>query len=124
VTREPDPTDPVDADPEDAEVVDGLPVLAPDLDEQPAAEPPRAPAPAVVPENRLAAFVPVPARQVAALAASGFVAGAATVAMVHRRRSRAPARRARRRKAATRTPLGEVVSSSSFLVDVHLLRRD
>ena len=28
MTREPDPTDPVDADPEDAEVVDGLPVLA------------------------------------------------------------------------------------------------
>ena len=122
MTREPDPTDPIDADPEDAEVVDGLPVLASDLDEEPAADP--APAPVVVPEDRLPAFVPVPARQVAALAASGFIAGAATVAMVHRRRSRALTRRARRRKAATRTPLGEVVSSSSFLVDVHLLRRD
>jgi hypothetical protein len=61
----------------------------------------------------------VPARQAAALAATGFVAGAATVAVVQRRRSR-PARRRRRKSGA----LGEIVASNSFLVDVHLLRRD
>jgi hypothetical protein len=87
---------------QDEEVVDGLPVPA---------------APAVV-EPALPA--PVPARQAAALAATGFVAGAATVAVVHRRRSRVP----RRKRKKAKSPLGEIVSSNSFLVDVHLLRRD
>ena len=64
--------------------------------------------------------VPVPARQAAALAATGFVAGAATVAVVHRRRSRVP----RRKRKKAKNALGEIVSSNSFLVDVHLLRRD
>jgi anti-sigma factor RsiW len=61
----------------------------------------------------------VPAVQAAALAATGFVAGATTAAVVARRRS-ASARRRRRRKGA----IGEIVSSNSFLVDVHLVRRD
>jgi hypothetical protein len=82
---------------EDAEVIDGLPVLA---------------AP-----NSVA---PVPGRQVAALAATGFVAGAAAVAMVGRRRARAARRRRRQRV----TALGEIVATNSFLVDVHLLRRE
>ena len=89
-------------DHEEAEVVDGLPVPA---------------APAVV-EPLLPATVP--ARQAAALAATGFVAGAATVAVVSRRRSRAPRRKRRKQK----NGLGEIVASNSFLVDVHLLRRD
>jgi hypothetical protein len=38
---------------------------------------------------------------------------------VHRRRSRLP-RRKRRKMAG----IGEIVSSNSFLVDVHLIRRD
>jgi hypothetical protein len=81
---------------EDAEVVDALPVVA-----------------------ARAELAPVPGRQVAALAATGFVAGAATVAMVRGRRARAM-RRARRRRV---TAFGEIVSTNSFLVDVHLLRR-
>jgi hypothetical protein len=85
---------------QDEEVVDGLPVPA---------------APAVV-EPALPA--PVPARQAAALAATGFVAGAATVAVVHRRRSRVPRRKRKK------NGLGDIVASNSFLVDVHLLRRD
>ena len=56
----------------------------------------------------------------AALAATGFVAGAATVAVVARRRSR-PARRKRKKKGGA---IGEIVASNSFLVDVHLIRRD
>jgi len=87
---------------QDEEVVDGLPVPA---------------APAVV-EPSLPA--PVPARQAAALAATGFVAGAATVAVVHRRRGRVPRRKRKKQK----NGLGEIVASNSFLVDVHLLRRD
>src|SRR5205085_2318605 len=86
----------------DVEVVDGLPVVA-------AAEVELEPVrPALV-----------PARQAAALAATGFVAGAATVAVFQHRRLRAGGRR--RRKSVG---LGEIVSSNSFLVDVHLLRRD
>jgi len=89
---------------ETEEVVDGLPVLAADV--------------------RVIETVPsaglVPARQAAVLAASTFVAGAATVAIVHRRRAKAPARRSKKRKSA----IGEIVGSNSFLVDVHLLRRD
>ena len=61
----------------------------------------------------------MPAVQAAALAATGFVAGAATVAVVARRRAR-PARRRRKKKGA----FGEIVGSNSFLVDVHLVRRD
>jgi hypothetical protein len=59
----------------------------------------------------------MPARQAAALAATGFVAGAATVAVVQRRRARFPRRRRKVRG------LGEIVASNSFLVDVHLLKR-
>ena len=87
----------------EGEVVDGLPVVAEAYE---------------IEEARPAL---VPARQAAALAATGFVAGACTVAMVQHRRTRVGARRRRKRKA---TGLGEIVSSNSFLVDVHLLRRD
>jgi hypothetical protein len=89
-------------DQDDFEVVDGLPV-------------PAAPA-----EIEVAAPAAVPARQAAALAATSFVAGAATVAVVHRRRGRRFVRRKRKAKGG----IGEIVTSNSFLVDVHLLRRD
>jgi hypothetical protein len=87
-------------DSDDGEIVDGLPVVAETRAVEPAAE--RA----------------VPARHAAALAATGFVAGAATVAVVSRRRARLPRRRKRKLGG-----LGEIVSSNSFLVDVHLIRR-
>jgi hypothetical protein len=87
---------------DDFEVVDGLPVPA-------------------TPTGLEVAAPAVPARQAAALAASGFVAGAATVAVVHRRRGR---RFVRRRKRKAKGGIGEIVASNSFLVDVHLLRRD
>jgi hypothetical protein len=86
---------------EEGEVVDGLPVVSE----------PRVLEPARVGQ--------VPAVQAAALAATGFVAGAATVAVVHRRRNRI-ARRRRKNKGV----IGEIVNSNSFLVDVHLVRRD
>ena len=67
---------------------------------------------------------PLPAVQAAAVAGASFVVGAATIAALRRHRSRPPARR--RRRAAKRSPshvVGEVVSTRSFLVDVHLLDR-
>jgi hypothetical protein len=90
----------------EGEVVEGLPVLA-EEDE------------GVLEARTSVGAVSVPAVQAAALAATGFVAGAATVAVVSRRRSRKAAKK--RKKAG---PLGEIVSSNSFLIDVHLLRRD
>jgi hypothetical protein len=87
-------------DQDEGEVVDGLPVIA---DPQ-------------VLQPRRRALVPV--RQVAALAATGFVAGAATVAVVTRRRARVTRRRRKK------LPVGKVVASNSFLIDVHLIKRD
>ncbi len=98
VSSEPD----IDSEGEDGEIVDGLPVP---VERAPVTEPLRP--------------TQVPAVQAAALAATGFVAGAATVAVVARRRAR-PSRRRRKKKG----PFGEIVGSNSFLVDVHLVRRD
>jgi hypothetical protein len=103
VSTEPD-NQPAGEDADDVEILDGLPVAA-------------GPPPPVPATLRAA---PLPAVQAAALAATGFVAGAATVAVVARRRSRVTRRRRRKGKGA----LGEIVGSNSFLVDVHLIRRD
>ena len=85
----------------DGEIVDGLPVIA----DEPGVLEARAP-------------VSVPAVQAAALAATGFVAGACTVAVVKRHRTKKAAKK--RKKSG---PLGEIVGSNSFLIDVHLLKR-
>ena len=89
----------------EGEIVDGLPVVADEDDGILEARQP------------FGGAVSVPTVQAAALAATGFVAGAATIAVVSRRRSR---KAAKKRKG----PFGEIVSSNSFLIDVHLLRRD
>jgi len=70
---------------EDVEIVDGFPVIS---DPAPVPEPLRP--------------VQVPAVQAAALAATGFVAGAATVAVVVRRRARPSRRRRKKGKNADR----------------------
>jgi hypothetical protein len=104
VSEEPEEHENIEAEAvEVVEILDGLPVVA---EHAGVLEPVR---PALV-----------PARQAAALAATGFVAGAATAAVVTRRRARNSPRRRRHKKGS----LGEIVSSNSFLVDVHLLRRD
>jgi hypothetical protein len=100
VTEEHD-TQATPEDDEAIEVVDGLPVIVNQTRVLDLSEP-----------------APLPARQAAALAATGFAAGAVTAAVVSRRRARRPARK--RKKGV----VGEIVSSNSFLVDVHLLRRD
>ncbi|MGN6872399.1 MAG: hypothetical protein ACTHMY_28755 [Solirubrobacteraceae bacterium] len=89
------------AEPE-VEIVDGLPVLA------------------EVRTVERAAPAPLPAVQVAAVAATGFVAGAATVALVKRRAARKIARNGRggTRRAVDLLP---IAASRSFLVDVHVI---
>ena len=92
----------------EGEIVDGLPVIA-DEDEG-----------VLEARQPFGGAVSVPTVQAAALAATGFAAGAVTAAVVTRRRATRPARRRKRKKGA----IGEIVSSNSFLVDVHLLKRD
>lgn len=91
---------------EPEEVVDGLPVLA----EEP-----------VGADMAEVATAPLAVRQAAAVAVGGFAAGAVTVAFVHRRRVKSVVKKRSRRKKGV---IGEVIGSNSFLVDVHLLRRD
>jgi hypothetical protein len=89
---------------EDVETVDGLPVLV-----------------EVRPVERVAS-ASLPAVQAAAVAATGFVAGAATLALVKRRSARklARANRSAPRRAVDMLP---IVGSRTFLVDVHLLAK-
>ncbi len=94
----------------EVEVVDGLPVLAEDVPSDIASPRVAGPADVVVSKS-----------QVAALAVGGFAAGAATMALAHRRRSSKTLARGRGQR---RLPFGDVLNSNSFLVDVHLLRRD
>jgi hypothetical protein len=68
--------------------------------------------------------VMVPVAQAAAVAAGGFVAGAAVVGLVSRRRARSRGRLTARRRGKERARGGElwqIVGSRSLLVDVHLL---
>jgi hypothetical protein len=101
---------------DEAEVVDALPVP----EGPPASGGVPAPAPSGGPRGGLVVAGPV-AVQAAAVAVTGFAAGAATVAVVrrHRAKKQLGARRKDRRKA-----LGEVRATRSFLVDIHLLNRD
>ena len=86
------------------ETVDGLPVLA----DVRALEP--------------TSHVSLPAVQAAAAAATGFVAGAATLALVRRHSARklARSRRLTTRRSADMLP---IVGSRTFLVDVYLIAK-
>jgi hypothetical protein len=86
------------------EVVDGLPVLADMRTIEPASR------------------IVLPAVQAAAAAATGFVAGAATVALVRRAGARKLARSQRRGPRRMQDGL-PIVASRTFLVDVHLLAK-
>jgi len=112
----------------DGQVVDALPVLA----GPPRIVDARAFPGAIAGSRRPAAMIP--AVQAAAVAAGGFVAGAAVLGLVHRRHRQATALSSGRRAgralskgaARQRSQAGEVmqvVSSRSMLVDVHLLGR-
>ena len=93
---------------EPEETVDGVPVLAAEVRALERA----------VPRRQL------PAVQAAAVAATGFVAGAATVVAISRHvssRSRSPLKRRRKRDAGPEVM--SVLGTRSFLLDVHLLGR-
>ena len=91
---------------EPEETVDGVPVLAAEVRALERA----------VPRRQL------PAVQAAAVAATGFAVGAATVVAISRRASnRPPARRRRKREAGPEVM--SVLGTRSFLLDVHLLGR-
>jgi hypothetical protein len=87
--------------PETEEIVDALPVLA-----------------EVRPIERVVPAA-LPAVQAAAAAATGFVAGAATLALVRRHSARKLARVSSRRGAGGLP----IVGTRSFLVDVHLIAK-
>ena len=91
---------------EEGEVVNGLPVLAEE------------PGKSVV----SAAPTLLPAKQAAAMAAGSFAVGAATMALAHRRKVKKAVKR--RKKKGGGGVIGEVIGSNSFLVDVHLLKRN
>jgi hypothetical protein len=90
---------------EEYEVVDALPVLAEARRVEPAQHP---------------STTAVALAQTAAVAATGFVAGIATAAVLGRRRQRRLAA-----PAAASRPAGalQVASSRTYLVEVHLLER-
>ena len=99
------------------ETVDGVPVLEDERSLAPAAGPAAPVQP--LPRSGALASVASPAVQAAAAAATGFVAGAATLALVRRHSARKQARAiVRPRRAAEALP---ILSSRSFLVDVHLI---
>ena len=62
-----------------------------------------------------------PAVQAAAVAATGFVAGAATVALARRHAARKANPALRRKRRGRKRDAIDVVASRSFLVDIHLL---
>ena len=100
------PTDvvPVPGSRADEEVVDGLPVLAEVSTLEPVS-------PAAL-----------HAVQAAAAAATGFVAGAATIAIFHRRSARKLARSVGSGRRGPNSTIS-IVGTRSFLVDVHLIAK-
>jgi hypothetical protein len=101
--------EPLDA--QDEETVEGFPMLAEVR--------PVEPVPPARPVDRVSPAV-LPAAQAAAMAATGFVAGAATFALVKRHNTRKSLRVARSapRRAVDLLP---IVGSRTFLVDIHLI---
>jgi hypothetical protein len=102
-----DPAQPARDLVEPEETVDGVPVLAAEVRALERA----------VPRRQL------PAVQAAAVAATGFAVGAATVVAIQRKASARRPARLRRRKRGPAVETLTVLGSRSFLVDVHLLGR-
>jgi hypothetical protein len=112
----------------DTEEIDALPVLAEEPEIVRAYPLPHAPA-----TYWRSTSVAIPAVQAAAVAAGGFVAGAAVVGLVQRRHRNAAAlagarrgwglgRGSREKRASSKAgELVQIVGSRSLLVDVHLL---
>jgi hypothetical protein len=108
--------DPTLDDAEEEERVDGIPVLAEVRPVEPPAGVPGLRAPGTLARPSL------PSVQAAAAAATGFVAGAATLALVRRHSAR---KLARAQRALPRRPVDmlPIVGSRTFLVDVHMIAK-
>jgi hypothetical protein len=98
---DPEPTPMMPEEIVDAETVDGVPVLSE--------------------VNAIEPFAPaaLPAVQAAAAAATGFVAGAATLALMRRHTARKLAR-SRLRRGIDALP---IAGTRSFLIDIHLIAK-
>ena len=105
----PDPEPEVADLADEVETVDGVPVLD---------DPPVPTLPAALHSGAALSPVASPAVQAAAAAATGFVAGAATLALVRRRGARRLARARVQRRVSDGLP---IVGTRSFLIDVHLI---
>jgi hypothetical protein len=68
-----------------------------------------------------ALIAPTQVALAAAVAATGFVAGATVVSLAHRRGQRALGRGGRSRRRTGGREIAQIVASRSLLVDVHLL---
>jgi hypothetical protein len=97
---------------EDVEVVDALPVPSGEGPRSPPPPPPLVRGPAELSERR------IPAVQAAAVAATGFAAGAVTAAVVRVVVKRRAVKTVAKRQGKSGLP---VLGTRSFLVDVHLL---
>jgi len=109
-----------DAAPVDAEIVpdNEVTALAGPVEAEEAVD--AVPVLAEVRAIEVASPVSLPAVQAVAAAATGFVAGAATLALLRRHSARKLARTRMPRRALDALP---IVGSRSFLVDVHLLAK-
>ena len=109
-----------DAAPVDAEIVpdDEVTALAGPVAAEEAVD--AVPVLAEVRAIEVASPVSLPAVQAVAVAATGFVAGAATLALLRRHSARKLARTRMPRRALDALP---IVGARSFLVDVHLLAK-
>jgi hypothetical protein len=111
---------PVDATPVDAEIVDAVEVSVLEGPVGPEETVDGMPVLAEVRAIEVGSAVSLPAVQAAAAAATGFVAGAATLALVRRHSARKLARARPQRRGLDALP---IVGSRSFLVDVHLISK-
>lgn len=115
-----DPRNATDATPVDAEIVDAAEVSVLEGPVGPEETVDGMPVLAEVRAIEVASTVSLPAVQAAAVAATGFVAGAATLALVRRHSARKLARARPQRRGLDALP---IVGSRSFLVDVHLISK-
>ena len=111
---------PSDAAPVDAEIVDATEVSALEDPLGPEETVDGMPVLAEVRAVDVGSAVSLPAVQAAAVAATGFVAGAATIALVRRHSARKLARARPLHRGLDALP---IVGSRSFLVDVHLISK-
>jgi hypothetical protein len=115
-----DPRNCSDATPVDAEIVDAAEISVLAVPVGPEETVDGLPVLAEVRPVEVSSAISLPVVQAAAVAATGFVAGAATLALVRHYSTRKLARARSQRRGLDALP---IVGSRSFLVDVHLISK-